>query len=172
MLLRPLLQEDCKRSHWSDSLGKKQKHTFSRWSAYFVRYAAEFLMQVNYKNVMSAYKLGPNGGILTACNLFATRFDQVMALCERPRSEPIETIVVDTAGQIEIFTWSASGNIITELFASSFPTVVLYVIDTPRCLNPQTFMSNMMQACSILYKTRLPMILVRACSSLRRLALC
>jgi GTPase SAR1 family protein len=122
-------------------------------------------MQVNYKNVMSEYKLGPNGGILTACNLFATRFDQVMALCEKPRPEPLEVIVVDTAGQIEIFTWSASGNIITELFASSFPTVVLYVIDTPRCLNPQTFMSNMMQACSILYKTRLPMILVRSRSS-------
>ena len=119
-------------------------------------------VQVNYKNVMSEYKLGPNGGILTACNLFATRFDQVMALCEKERAEPLETIVVDTAGQIEIFTWSASGTIITELLASSFPTVVLYVIDTPRCLAPQTFMSNMMQACSILYKTQLPMILVRS----------
>lgn len=32
---------------------------------------------VNYKNVMQEYNLGPNGGILTACNLFATRFDQV-----------------------------------------------------------------------------------------------
>lgn len=34
-------------------------------------------LQVNYKNVMKQYGLGPNGGILTACNLFATRFDQV-----------------------------------------------------------------------------------------------
>ena len=34
-------------------------------------------LQVNYKNVMKEYKLGPNGGILTSCNLFATRFDQV-----------------------------------------------------------------------------------------------
>lgn len=32
---------------------------------------------VDYKNVMKQYSLGPNGGILTACNLFATRFDQV-----------------------------------------------------------------------------------------------
>ena len=35
---------------------------------------------VDYKNVMKQYKLGPNGGILTACNLFATRFDQVRVL--------------------------------------------------------------------------------------------
>ena len=32
---------------------------------------------VNYKEVMKQYKLGPNGGILTALNLFATRFEQV-----------------------------------------------------------------------------------------------
>ena len=35
------------------------------------------LPQVKYKNVMKEYNLGPNGGILTSCNLFATRFDQV-----------------------------------------------------------------------------------------------
>ena len=34
-------------------------------------------VQVNYKNVMKEYNLGPNGGILTSLNLFATRFDQV-----------------------------------------------------------------------------------------------
>jgi GTPase SAR1 family protein len=66
---------------------------------------------------------------------------------------------VDTPGQIEIFTWSASGAIITEAFASTFPTVVAYVVDTPRSTNPVTFMSNMLYACSILYKTRLPLVL-------------
>jgi hypothetical protein len=52
---------------------------------------------------------------------------------------------VDTPGQIEIFTWSASGAIVTEAFASSFPTVVCYVCDTPRCMKPNVFMSNMLQ---------------------------
>ena len=36
--------------------------------------------------------------------------------------------MVDTPGQIEIFTWSASGAIITESFASTFPTCVLFVV--------------------------------------------
>ena len=100
---------------------------------------------VKYKNVMKEYNLGPNGAILTACNLFATRFDQVMGLLEKPRATPLDYVITDTPGQIEIFTWSASGQIITELMASSFPTLIAYVIDTPRCLNPQTFMSNMLQ---------------------------
>jgi len=69
----------------------------------------------------------------------------VVALCERPRDPPPRFIVADTPGQIEIFTWSASGAIITEALASAFPTMVAFVVDTPRCAHPQTFMSNMLQ---------------------------
>lgn len=68
--------------------------------------------------------------------------------------------ILDTPGQIEVFTWSASGTIITEALASTFPTVVIYVMDTVRSVNPVTFMSNMLYACSILYKTKLPFIVV------------
>jgi hypothetical protein len=114
---------------------------------------------VNYKEVMKQYKLGPNGGILTSLNLFTTRFDQVLDLLER-RAPTVEHILIDTPGQIEIFTWSASGAIITETLASQYPSVVVYIVDTPRCTRPATFMSNMLYACSILYKTRLPMVLV------------
>ncbi|KAK7388021.1 hypothetical protein VNO78_22822 [Psophocarpus tetragonolobus] len=113
---------------------------------------------VKYKEVMKQFNLGPNGGILTSLNLFATRFDEVISVIER-RADQLDYVLVDTPGQIEIFTWSASGAIITEAFASTFPTVVAYVVDTPRSADPSTFMSNMLYACSILYKTRLPLIL-------------
>ena len=56
-------------------------------------------------------------------------------------------VILDTPGQIEIFTWSASGAIITDAVASTCPTVVAYVIDTPRTTAPATFMSNMLYAC-------------------------
>ncbi|RLN16418.1 GPN-loop GTPase 1 [Panicum miliaceum] len=81
----------------------------------------------------------------------------VVSVIER-RADQLDYVLVDTPGQIEIFTWSASGAIITEAFASTFPTVVAYVVDTPRSTSPVTFMSNMLYACSILYKTRLPLV--------------
>lgn len=68
--------------------------------------------------------------------------------------------IFDTPGQIEVFTWSASGSIITETLASCYPTVVVYVMDLARSVSPITFMSNMLYACSILYKTKLPFIVV------------
>lgn len=123
---------------------------------------------VNYQEVMKSYNLGPNGGILTSLNLFATKIDQIITLLEKrtlpdpaqPAKKPIEHILVDTPGQIEVFVWSASGSILLDSLASSFPTVVAYIIDTPRTASTSTFMSNMLYACSILYKTKLPMILV------------
>ncbi|KAI9014731.1 hypothetical protein BC832DRAFT_527897 [Gaertneriomyces semiglobifer] len=114
---------------------------------------------VNYKEVMKQYNLGPNGGILTALNLFTTKFDQVLGLIEK-RAPTLDYILLDTPGQIEIFTWSASGAIITDTLAATHPTVVAYIIDTPRSTSPATFMSNMLYACSILYKTKLPFIIV------------
>ncbi|XP_075517857.1 GPN-loop GTPase QQT2-like isoform X2 [Primulina tabacum] len=113
---------------------------------------------VRYKEVMKQYNLGPNGGILTSLNLFSTKFDEVISMIEK-RADQLDYVLVDTPGQIEIFTWSASGAIITEAFASTFPTVIAYVVDTPRSASPATFMSNMLYACSILYKTRLPLVL-------------
>ncbi|XP_050409349.1 GPN-loop GTPase 1 [Patella vulgata] len=112
---------------------------------------------VNYKEVMKQYSLGPNGGIVTSLNLFATRFDQVIDLIEKKADEH-KYVIIDTPGQIEVFTWSASGSIITETLASKFPTIVVYVQDTARSVNPVTFMSNMTYACSIMYKTKLPFI--------------
>ncbi|KAI4864167.1 hypothetical protein F4820DRAFT_424398 [Hypoxylon rubiginosum] len=123
---------------------------------------------VNYKEVMKQYNLGPNGGILTSLNLFSTKVDQILKLLEKrtgpdpenANKKPINNILVDTPGQIEAFVWSASGQILLESLASSFPTVIAYIIDTPRTASTSTFMSNMLYACSILYKIRLPMILV------------
>lgn len=108
---------------------------------------------------MENYNLGPNGAIVTSLNLFSTKIDQVLSIVKK-RSENFKHCIVDTPGQIECFVWSASGSIITEAFATEFPTVIAYIIDTPRSSNPSTFMSNMLYACSILYKTKLPMIVV------------
>ncbi|KAK1443208.1 GPN-loop GTPase 1 [Babesia gibsoni] len=112
---------------------------------------------IKYRNVMKKYKLGPNGAIMTCLNLFVTRFDKVLELLDR-RCQKLDYIVIDTPGQIEVFNWSASGTIILESLASSFPTMINYVVDTSRSQLPVTFMANMVYACSVMYKSRLPFI--------------
>mmetsp|Transcript_38983 Transcript_38983/g.94350 ORF Transcript_38983/g.94350 Transcript_38983/m.94350 type:complete len:411 (-) Transcript_38983:1185-2417(-) len=160
---------------------------------------------VDYKQVMSQHKLGPNGAILTSLNLYATKFDQVIHILEsradadaananasaasdaatdssrntdsssntnsndggggetvsQYKKQLSDYLIVDTPGQIEAFTWSASGQIISESLASTFPTVLVFVVDTVRCASsPNTFMSNMLYACSMYYRSRLPLVIV------------
>lgn len=47
---------------------------------------------VKYKEVMKQYNLGPNGGILTSLNLFATKFDEV--------NMPMELVLMMTSFHI------------------------------------------------------------------------
>ncbi|KAL3308369.1 GPN-loop GTPase 1 [Cichlidogyrus casuarinus] len=114
---------------------------------------------VKFKEVMKQYGFGPNGAIMTSLNFFTSKFHELITILTKNKNE-YKNIVFDTPGQIEIFTWSASGIIITEALSNTFPTIIIYVIDTARCHNPTTFMSNMLYACSITYRMRLPILCV------------
>ncbi|KAL7069041.1 putative XPA-binding protein 1 [Cryptosporidium serpentis] len=110
---------------------------------------------LDYKKIMKDYGLGPNGAIMTCLSLFSVRFDQVLDILEKKRNV-VDYILVDTPGQIEVFNWSASGSIILDGLSLSFPTTVTYIIDTVRSQKPVTFMSNMLYACSVMYRCKLP----------------
>ena len=112
---------------------------------------------VKYKEVMVSNNLGPNGAILTCLNLFSTNIDKAISLLE-PKQD-LDFIVIDTPGQLEVFSWSASGKLIADSFSLIFPSILIYIIDMPRCNNPNTFSSNMLYALSIMYKMKLPLLI-------------
>lgn len=118
---------------------------------------------INYKDVMKTHGLGPNGSIMTCLNLFSTNIHKVVDLLEKKsnsKDDSMDLVVVDTPGQLEVFSWSASGKLISDSFGLIFPTTLLYVLDLARSQNPNTFISNMLYAISIMYKMKLPLILV------------
>ena len=110
---------------------------------------------MDYAKLMKQYSLGPNGAIMTALNLFCTRFDKVLHLMEK-RAEKAKYMFVDTPGQIEVFTWSASGDIVAKYWHPvSYCDV--FVIDTPRTTKPST---HGRQLHVTFYKFKLPIVLV------------
>ena len=112
---------------------------------------------VKYKEVMKSNNLGPNGAILTCLNLFSTNIDKVISVLETKKD--LDFIVIDTPGQLEVFSWSASGKLISDSFSILYPSILIYIIDIPRCNNPNTFSSNMLYALSIMYKMKLPLLI-------------
>lgn len=67
---------------------------------------------VDYKEVMKQYRLGPNGSIVTSLNLFSTKFPEVIGYIGKAKND---YCILDTPGQIEVFTWSVSGIISVNL---------------------------------------------------------
>ena len=76
---------------------------------------------IKYKEVMINHGLGPNGAIMTCLNLFSTNIHKIIDLLEK--KEDLDYIVTDTPGQLEVFSWSASGKLISDSFSLIFPTV-------------------------------------------------
>ena len=75
---------------------------------------------------------------------------QVIGLCEKKRDPQPKHIIADTPGQIEIFTWSASGAIITEVLGAA-------VKSTAACLHTWLVLQKMvchgrpLQSCNALH---------------------
>ena len=110
---------------------------------------------VNYHEVMKQYQLGPSG-ILTALNLFATRFEQVMTLVEARRRRSS--------------TWCRHAGPDRDLAgrppANHRRVARVVVPDRDRVRRRHAVLaesrhvhSNMLYACSILYKMKLPLVL-------------
>ena len=55
---------------------------------------------------------------------------QVLDILEKKKD--LDFVLLDTPGQIEVFTWSASGTIISDAIARSYPTVIAFIMDTVR----------------------------------------
>jgi GTPase SAR1 family protein len=76
---------------------------------------------VKYKDVMVGHGLGPNGAIMTCLNLFSTNIHKIIDVLEN--KDELDYICIDTPGQLEVFSWSASGKLISDSFSLIYPTV-------------------------------------------------
>lgn len=87
-------------------------------------YISDIRDTVNYKEIMKQYGLGPNGGIVTSLNLFSTKFPEVLKFVEKATND---ICILDTPGQIEVFTWSVSGNIYLIIIFKDYNTTYLQI---------------------------------------------
>ncbi|KAI5161343.1 GPN-loop GTPase [Nematocida ausubeli] len=106
---------------------------------------------IDIDELMQKKQLGPNGAILTALNLFAAHIDVLISQIEELQPE---YTIIDTPGQIEMFTTSVSGQIITQCLSGTKGVQVkmVYVVDGEKAQHPQCFISNMLFATSIHYR--------------------
>jgi len=109
---------------------------------------------VDYVSIMQQYELGPNGALIMANDLIASKIDNIQN--EVNKVNP-DYLIVDTPGQIELFAYRSSGRFIIENLTSEEKTSV-FLFDGSLITSPVNFVSIALLATSIRLRLNLPTI--------------
>ena len=111
---------------------------------------------IDLQEIMDSYKLGPNGALILAADLTATKMGEIQEdvdLCNA------EYVIVDTPGQTELFAFRESGEyMVKESKADS--KVLLFLLDPLLCNTPLNYLSLGLLSASVGLRMSIPRISV------------
>jgi GTPase SAR1 family protein len=109
---------------------------------------------VDVTELMEKHSLGPNGALIVAADLIADEVEQISKEIEELKSD---VVLVDTAGQMELFAFRASGPYIAgELTKES--KAIVYLFDSVFSTNPLNYISNLFLSAAVYNRFLLPQI--------------
>lgn len=111
-------------------------------------------LYVDVHQLMDRYQLGPNGALVLATDMLATRVEELQNDID---SYAADYAIFDTPGQIELFAYRPSGEFLTKQIESE-EKAMLYVYDAWLCTNPQNFLSLSLLASSVKLRLKLPFL--------------
>ena len=104
------------------------------------------------EEVMEKYELGPNGGMILASDLMVNYLDDLKD--EIDEYNP-EWIIVDTAGQLELFAFRETGPLIASALGfGDIQRSVCFLFDSNFVLRPNGFISTLLLAASVQFRFR------------------
>jgi GTPase SAR1 family protein len=111
---------------------------------------------IDLSSVMDSYALGPNGALIFAADLVATRLEEI----EQALSDiNPDYAIFDTPGQVELFAYRNSGPYIVSTIESEAKTV-LFLFDSTLVSSASNFVSIALLGASIQLRLRTPQIAV------------
>lgn len=109
---------------------------------------------IDLSTVMQNYQLGPNGALILAADLIATKINEIQEALD---SLNTDYGILDTPGQIELFAYRTSGPYIVENLQSEGKTV-LFLFDSILSSTPTNFVSLALLAASVQLRLKAPQI--------------
>ncbi|MFN3654343.1 MAG: ATP/GTP-binding protein [Candidatus Nitrosotenuis sp.] len=109
---------------------------------------------VDIVSIMKQYDLGPNGALMMANDLIASKIDEIQQ--EADNVNP-DYLIVDTPGQIELFAYRTSGPYFVNNFTAE-QKVTLFLYDGVLVTTAINFVSMALLATSIRLRLGLPTI--------------
>ena len=109
---------------------------------------------VDIVSIMQKYDLGPNGAMIMANDLIASKIDDIQ---NEVNSVNPDYLLVDTPGQIELFAYRSSGPFLVENIASEEKTNI-FLFDGALITSPVNFVSIALLATSIRLRLNIPTV--------------
>lgn len=109
---------------------------------------------VDIVSIMKQYELGPNGALIMANDLIATKIDSIQD--EIDKINP-DYLLIDTPGQIELFAYRSSGKFLVQNLRLD-DIVSIFLFDGALVTTPVNFVSIALLATSIRLRLGLPTI--------------
>jgi GPN-loop GTPase len=109
---------------------------------------------VDLVSIMKQYDLGPNGALIMANDLIATKIDELQDNVAKVNPD---FLIVDTPGQIELFAYRSSGPFFVQNLSTD-EKVNIFLYDGSLITTPVNFVSVALLATSIRLRLNLPTI--------------
>ena len=109
---------------------------------------------VDLVSIMRQYDLGPNGALIMASDLIATKIDAIQSGIEDVNPD---YLIVDTPGQVELFAYRTSGSYVVDSIKAEEKTNI-FLFDGALITTPVNFVSIALLATSIKLRLGLPTI--------------
>jgi GTPase SAR1 family protein len=104
------------------------------------------------EEVMDQYGLGPNGGMVLASDLMVNYLDDLKDEIDEYNAD---WVIVDTAGQLELFAFRETGPLIASALGfGDIQRSVCFLFDSNFVLRPNGFISTLLLAASVQFRFR------------------
>lgn len=100
---------------------------------------------IDIQTIMETYNLGPNGSLLMASDMVATRLEEMQEQVDELNPD---CVIVDTAGQIELFAFRASGIYFVSNFRADNKAMI-FTFDGMLVSSPINYVSVLLLASSV-----------------------
>ncbi|MDC4231339.1 MAG: ATP/GTP-binding protein [Nitrosopumilus sp.] len=109
---------------------------------------------VDIVSIMQKYDLGPNGAMIMANDLIASKIDEIQ---NEVNGVNPDYLIVDTPGQIELFAYRSSGRFLVENISSE-EKINIFLFDGALINSPVNFVSIALLATSIRLRLNVPTV--------------
>ncbi|MEM0332400.1 MAG: ATP/GTP-binding protein [Archaeoglobaceae archaeon] len=132
--------------------------------AEYVPYSADFDVREYYtlEDIMHRYKVGPNGAQIIGADMIATIIDELKYEIEYSNSE---YILIDTPGQMELFTLRESSRMLVNSLGAK-NSVMVFLFDPIVSKTPNGYLSLLFMSSSAVFRLEMPQIPVLAKSDI------